>query len=559
MINLTFEEKKYFGNILEHLAKSIDLTDSQYEEAISKYGAVGKFLSNPDCILAPYSPIIVPQGSMRIGTTTRPVHKECEFDMDANCRLDIQLPVSQYKMKQLIGDCFKSSKIYEPMLEEKKRCWRLKYAEVSRFHFDIVPATADSFNWLIDLGVPLRYAEHAVLITDNEYPNYHLTTWELPKSNPEGYALWFLDVMKIQADAIRMKLAAELKMSVQQVPDFKVRTPLQQAIQLMKRHRDLNYGDNEYKPISVIITTLAAKAYKDVMSYGNGGLFYDILLDILDRMPSYINTLNGVPWISNPVNPNENFADKWASDARLEEEFYKWHSGMIASLRLNEIRGRQEEFSRVLQLSFGTTTVNEVFIKENERFSKLRTAAGLISRGAAYTTSSGNITSVQTAVKNTAHSFHFGNSVKIPRNGDYKYAYLIHQKRLIENNNDFLKCTIDRKVLICIGYTKPEGSNYTYKVKIEHVVGKEPKTTILEPVVKPASKIHMYADHSLCLSYSKETKWSEKTKVYENTIPWLIEWIIYYELYLVNGNIWEGKESPDHLTPATMNHNIDLE
>lgn len=559
MRNLTFEEKRYFGNILEQLAKSIDLTDAQYEEAISKYDAVGRYLSNPECILAAYNPKIVPQGSMRIGTVTRPVHKECEFDMDANCRLDIQVPVSQYKMKLLIGDCFNSSKIYERMLEEKKRCWRLKYAEVSRFHFDIVPATADDFKWLIDLGVPLRYAEHAVLITDNEDPNYYLTTSELPKSNPEGYALWFLDVMKIQADAIRMKLAVELKLSVQQVPDFKVRTPLQQAIQLMKRHRDLTYGDSEFKPISVIITTLAAKAYQDVMSNNGGGLFYDILLDILERMPSYIKTFNGVFWISNPVNPNENFADKWASDPRLEKEFRKWHGGMVESLRSNKIWGTQEELSGVLKLLFGTIAVNEVFYKENERFSKLRAAAGLISSGSAYTTSSGSITSALTAVKNTAHSFHFGNTIKIPRNGDYKYAYLTHQKRLIEENYDFLKCSIDRKVLICNGYIRPEGSSNTYKIKIEHVVGREPKTTILEPLIKPSSRIHMYPDHSLCLSYWKETKWSEKTKVYENTIPWLIEWIIYYELYLINGNVWEGKESPDHLTPATMNHNIDLE
>ncbi|AZI26465.1 nucleotidyltransferase [Pedobacter sp. G11] len=557
MIKLSFEEKKYFGNILEQLARSIDLTDAQYEEAISKYDAVGGFLSGSYCSLAGYNPKIVPQGSMRIGTVTRPVQDECEFDMDANCRLDIATPVSQYRLKQLIGDCFKSSKTYERMLLEKRRCWRLKYAAVSRFHFDIVPAIADDFNWLLMLGVPLKYAQHAVLITDTEHPSYHYSSSDLPRSNPEGYALWFLDVMKIQADAIRLRLAAELKMSVQEVPDFKVRTPLQQAVQLMKRHRDLMYGDNDLKPISIIITTLAAMSYQQVMTEHHGGLFYDILIDIVERMASYIKIVNGRAWIANPVNPNENFADKWHGDARLAHEFNRWHRAMLSVLTTEKVKSDQEDLQEEIKLSFGTRSVNEVFSAEKNRLSVLRAAAGLVSSSAAFTTSSGSITPVTGAVKNAAHSFHFGTGIHIPRSGSYKYAYLTHQKKLIESHFDFLKCSVENRVLKCTGYVKPDGCNQAYKVLIEHVVGKEPKTTILEPSIAPSAKIHMYADRSLCLSYPKDTKWTEKTKIYENTIPWLIEWILFYELYLVNGNIWEGPESPEHLTPASMNYNED--
>jgi hypothetical protein len=36
-----------------------------------------------------------------------------------------------------------------------------------------------------------------------------------------------------------------------------VKTPLQQAVQILKRHRDMMFADDpEHKPISVIITTL---------------------------------------------------------------------------------------------------------------------------------------------------------------------------------------------------------------------------------------------------------------------------------------------------------------
>lgn len=49
------------------------------------------------------------------------------------------------------------------------------------------------------------------------------------------------------------------------IPDALVRTPLQRAIQIMKRHRDMRFNghrDEDHKPISMIITTLAAKLYE---------------------------------------------------------------------------------------------------------------------------------------------------------------------------------------------------------------------------------------------------------------------------------------------------------
>jgi hypothetical protein len=53
--------------------------------------------------------------------------------------------------------------------------------------------------------------------------------------------------------------------------------------------------------------------------------------------------------------------------------------------------------------------------------------------------------------------------------------------------------------------------------------------------------------------------WNEKTQVYMYTIPWLIEWIVYYELYLINGNTWEGRESPVHFKESEMNINKDMD
>lgn len=360
MTTLSYMQKQELGTFLEKLAKSIDLTEAQYRDAIAKYEAVGKFLANPDCNLAPYDPKIRSQGSIRTGTVTRPIHPECEFDVDSTCWLSISMPSLQYQIKKLVGDCFKSDGTYAGMLDERKRCWRLKYADGSRFHFDVVPAIPDDFQWLLDLGVPYKYAEHAVRITDNTHKDFYKVSSEWPRSNPEGYALWFLDVMKIQADNIRMRLSAELKMSVEQIPDYRVRTPLQRSVQLMKRHRDIMYENSDLKPISIIITTLAARAYSDVMLHNSGGLFYDIILAIVERMPSNIEKRYDMTWITNPVNPNENFADKWQTDKRLEEHFFKWHTAFLETLRHENLVKNPTEKAEYLRSSFGARAVNEV-------------------------------------------------------------------------------------------------------------------------------------------------------------------------------------------------------
>lgn len=562
MTTLSYFEKEELGRTLERLANAIDLTEAQYRDANARYEAVGNFVARPSSNLLPYQPQLVSQGSMRIGTVTRPVHEECEFDVDGTLRLQIAAPTIQWQMKQLIGDCFKADGTYARMLEEKNRCWRLKYADGSRFHLDIVPAIPDNFQWLLDLGVPYRYASHAVCITDKNDPYYYLRTSDLPLSNPEGYALWFLDVMKIQADSIRMKLAAELRMSIEQIPEYRVRTPLQRSIQLMKRHRDIMFGDDDLKPISVIITTLAARAYTDVMRAQPGGLFYDIVLAIVEKMSDYIETRAGVRWIANPVNPNENFADKWHTEKKLEQYFFKWHKAFLETLKHDKLIKNHVDKTDHLRLSFGTRAVNQALntfgeVSDEKRKIQLQATAALLASGGAYTDRLGHITAQSSGTKNVEHRFHYKNPVRIPRKRDYRFGYLQAQQRLIEQHYDFLKCRIENNVLKCTGWLQPEGCKEAYKIRIEYVVGREPKTTILHPDIQPSAKIHMYRDRSLCLHYPKDMKWTEQTKVYANTVPWLAEWLVYYELFQLNGGKWIGPESPDHLTEATININVD--
>ena len=179
----------------------------------------------------------------------------------------------------------------------------------------MLPAIPDDYAWLIALGVPNEWAKHAICITDRE-------TWdkdiERPKSNPRGYVEWFKNRMRVRLEEARRVVAMAEKAEVHEIEDFKIRTPLQQVIQLLKRHRDLRYNGDDDKPISIIITTLAARGYN------NEADLSEAILNVVPCMRNAIENRHGVCWIPNPVNPQENFADKWADHPRKQRIFFEW-------------------------------------------------------------------------------------------------------------------------------------------------------------------------------------------------------------------------------------------
>jgi hypothetical protein len=78
--------------------------------------------------------------------------------------------------------------------------------------------------------------------------------------------------------------------------------------------------DPDGKPISIILTTLAAQAYNGEANVE------DALRRILADMGNYVNLAR--PRVPNPVNEAEDFADKWYNPQNahhlLEEKFWHW-------------------------------------------------------------------------------------------------------------------------------------------------------------------------------------------------------------------------------------------
>ena len=181
-------------------------------------------------------------------------------------------------------------------------------------------------------GVPAELASRAIAITDRRHPSYDQITSALLSSNPRGFAKWFEGRTRAAAE-VRLRQLVEKRFyaSVEDVPPYEWKTPLQRSIQLLKRHRDVMFRNAPGTgPISMIITNLAAHSYHgeaDVLS---------ALTNIVERMPQYVRPT--APRVPNPADPVEDYADKWAKNPLLEANFWSWHAQVTADIaRLSSV------------------------------------------------------------------------------------------------------------------------------------------------------------------------------------------------------------------------------
>jgi hypothetical protein len=324
-----------FSRLLESVAASLDIPDTLYEDAVVQYEDVGEWLGAPGSALEAYSPKIYPQGSFRLGTVVRPTNEDDDYDIDLVCQLDIEKErTTQKGLKALVGDRLKERADLKEMLSESRRAWNLDYE--GSFHMDVLPSLPNR-----------EHPPSGILLTDKD-----LTRWQM--SNPIAYAEWFRERMKVALELRKAILAESMKASVEDVPDWQVRTPLQRAVQILKRHRDICFAnDQENRPVSIIITTLAARAY------GNESDIYEALSSILDGMPRFIGFENGRYVVRNPVEPGENFADKWNEYPTRRVAFLRWIERVRRDLG-SAIAGKTlNESAVILSSAVGAGTVRK--------------------------------------------------------------------------------------------------------------------------------------------------------------------------------------------------------
>jgi hypothetical protein len=323
---------EYMNRLFELLVELLDIPRSHYEKATERYRSLGDWFHRDESGIAGYEPEVYPQGSFRYGTVIRPLVKTEEYDLDLVCQIALnKAQVCQSDVKYLVGTevkAYAEAHSFKEPAEEKHRCWRLNYADHVSFHMDILPSIPEDSQTtasLIHSRVPSELAATAIAITDNRHPHYALIANDWPSSNPRGYARWFEGRMRGAAESrLRQLVQERAYATVDEIPTYEWKTPLQRSIQILKRHRDVMFMEApEWKPLSMVITTLAAHAY------GGESDLSLALFNIVEGMPTYIRSAR--PRVPNPVNPAEDFADRWATDPRYEQHFRLWHGQLQAT------------------------------------------------------------------------------------------------------------------------------------------------------------------------------------------------------------------------------------
>ncbi|MFA9373681.1 MAG: nucleotidyltransferase [Poseidonibacter sp.] len=355
--------------IVEELTKGLDITDSMFKEAEKKYYAVAKYLGESTNPLLQGADIYL-QGSMKLGTVVKP-HKKDEFDIDLVILLpNVNSSHNSDMIHKIIGDRLKEDKSpYKDICESKNRCWTINYK--SEFHLDITPAISNAF---VEAEV-FHYTDTAELVPDKK-----LKEWK--DSNPKGLAKWFSDIAKLMPifvlkrfvsfdSALSVKAINE-SYTVEDIPDNnEFKGLLRRTIQLLKKHRDYYFierkeAPEEYKPISILITTLATKSYeKIVFDRVEYNCPFKMMKDIVGQMNLFIKKEDGFK-VANPTNEKENFAEKWNDDIEYAKAFGQWQKAAFEELDELQKQSGIDTIGRVLEKSYGKDSSNRVIESFNK-------------------------------------------------------------------------------------------------------------------------------------------------------------------------------------------------
>jgi len=337
---------------LQKAAQKLDISPSKYKQAMVRYESMWNYLVDCEYEGTDLQPEIYLQGSFRLGTEIRPYikSKDADYDIDIVCRLEHKKEATTAKtVKHQVGGHLKVHGTYQKMLDDEgKRCWTLNYAEQDGigFHMDILPCVQES-----KMTFKEYYWDNNPIAVTNRLGEIDTYNWS--SSNPKGFARWFFEKNKIVFESVKQAQkqaifenykSDHIFNDTNEIPNIHVKTPLQRAIQILKRHRDIRFCQhaNEIcKPISMIITVLAAQVYLNETS------IYETLKNLIEKLSQHANQLNptfqfnesiarssynlitrtkdGKWYIPNPTNADENFADRWhENDHAKAKAFFQW-------------------------------------------------------------------------------------------------------------------------------------------------------------------------------------------------------------------------------------------
>lgn len=95
---------------------------------------------------------------------------------------------------------------------------------------------------------------------------------------------------------------------------------------------------------------------------------------------------------------------------------------------------------------------------------------------------------------------------------------------------------------IWTGTLKPSPKSPDYTVQIEYRLRHHPHVYVLSPEISPDAPHIYHFDDSLCLYHPNDGDWSSEKYIALTIVPWIVEWLRYYEIWCVTGK-WFGPEA----------------
>jgi hypothetical protein len=342
------------SRLLNDTVAVLDLPEELREAATQEYQRVGNWLAAHADGANGWA--VSPQGSFLLNTVVLPAGAD-EYDLDAVClRCVAKESTTQARLKSEVGDvlmAYVRAHLGEAdgprHRKEGGRCWTLLYDSTLRFHMDVLPAIPN-----------IEKPPTGLLITDRE-----LREWQ--RSDPQAYAGWFR--MRSEAEFVaKRRLLAEAAHTVPEaIPDWQVKTTLHRVVQVLKLHRNQFFErDADQRPASILLTTLAAHVYR-----GENDLAAAVL-EAADLMPAHVHKAEDGWWVPNPVEPRENFADRWRKKPTLAERFFEWLDALRLDLRAAEAERGLDNVAIRLSESFGKQPVEKAMARLGDTYRQTR-------------------------------------------------------------------------------------------------------------------------------------------------------------------------------------------
>jgi hypothetical protein len=105
------------------------------------------------------------------------------------------------------------------------------------------------------------------------------------------------------------------------------------------------------------------------------------------------------------------------------------------------------------------------------------------------------------------------------------------------------RSSVKKGLLVVEGDIRPTVRSVAYRVRIEYRAAEQPRVHVLSPKLEPREEDgflpHVYPGDRLCLYLPGADEWMPGMSLAHTIMPWISEWLFFYETWRVLG-LWLG-------------------